>query len=108
MSNLKPIFISILMIAALICQARSSGFLTRAEGAPSLFEVTVSPGADPDPHDETSIAVSPRNDQIMVGASKVIQGGGTFGRGDTLVSYYFSSDGGRSWGTGLIGLETPE
>lgn len=108
MSNLKPIFISILMIAVLICQAWYSGSLTRAEGAPSLFEVTVSPGADPDPRDETSIAVSPRNDQVIVGASKVIQGGGTSGRGDTLVSYYFSSDGGRSWGTGLIGLETPE
>ena len=108
MSNVKPIVISILIIAALICQAWYRGSLARAEAGPSLFEVTVSPGADPDPRDETSIAVSPRNDQVIVGASKVIQGGGTSGRGDTLVSYYFSSDGGRSWGTGLIGLETPE
>jgi hypothetical protein len=108
MSNVKSIVISILIIAALICQAWYSGSLTRADAGPSLFEVTVSPGSDPDPRDETSIAVSPRNDQVIVGASKVIQGGGTSGRGDTLVSYYFSSDGGRSWGTGLIGLETPE
>jgi len=100
--------ISILIIAVLIGPASYKSFLTRAEGAPTLFEVTVSPATDPDPRDETSIAVSPMNDQIIVGASKVILGGGTAGRGDTLVSYYFSSDGGRSWGTGLIGLETPE
>ena len=54
------------------------------------------------------MAVSPIDDRIIVGASKVILGGGTFGRGDTRVSYYFSSDGGHSWGTGLLGLETPE
>ena len=108
MSNVKSIVISILIIAALLCQAWYSGSLARAEAGPSLFEVTVSPGTDPDPRDETSIAVSPRNDQVIVGASKVIQGGGTSGRGDTLVSYYFSSDGGRSWGTGLISLATPE
>ena len=108
MSNVKPIVISILMVAVLIGPASYDAFLTKADGGTSLLEVTASPIADPDPRDETSIAVSPLNDQVIVGASKVIVGGGTAGRGDTRVSYYFSSDGGRSWGTGLVGLETPE
>jgi hypothetical protein len=108
MSKVKPIVISILIIAVLICPTFYGESVTRADAGPPLFETTVMPGTEPDPRDETSIAVSPMNDQVIVGASKVIQGGGTSGRGDTLVSYYFSSDGGRSWGTGLIGLETPE
>lgn len=108
MSKAKAAIIPILIIAVLICPALYRESVTRADATPSLFETTVMPGSDRDPRDETSIAVSSRSDQVIVGTSKVVLGGGTSGRGDTLVSYYFSSDGGRSWGTGLIGLETPE
>lgn len=104
----KVIAVWILVLAVLLGSALRIDFLTKVDAAPSLFEVIASPTDDPDPRDETSIAISPINDQVIVGASKVIQGGGTLGRGDTLVAYYFSSDGGRSWGTGLIGLETPQ
>jgi hypothetical protein len=87
----------------------SSDWMTRAD-SPTVTEVVVSSISDPDPRDETPIAVSPKNDQVIVGASKVIQGGGTAanGQGRTLVAYYFSSDGGSTWGNGLIGLDTPQ
>lgn len=98
---------AVLLSVLLVGSTLLNGF-GRADATPSIFEIIASPSADPDPRDETSIAVSPSNDRIIVGASKVIRGGGTAGRGDTLVDYYFSSDGGRSWGTGQIGLETPE
>jgi hypothetical protein len=107
-SNSITIVIAILITAVSIGPALCIGSGARADGAASLFEVVASPGGDPDPRDETSVAVSPINDQLIVGASKVIVGGGTSGRGDTRVSYYFSSDGGHSWGTGLLGLETAE
>ena len=73
------------------------------------LDLAASPADDPDPRNETSIAVSPQNDQIIVGVSKDIVGGGDPQvRGATRVAYYFSSDGGRTWGNGLLGLETPE
>ena len=73
-----------------------------------LLETTVSPLSDPDPRDDTSIAVSPKSDQVIVGTSKVIQGGGTAGQVNSRVAYYFSSNAGGTWGNGLIGLETPQ
>jgi hypothetical protein len=100
--------ITFLIAALFVGSTLLNTFFSSADAAPSVFEVIASPGADPDPRDEPSIAVSPRNDQIIVGASKVIRGGGTAGRGDTLVDYYFSADGGHSWGTGQIPLQTPE
>jgi hypothetical protein len=108
MLYLKLVAVSILIVAALLGPAMCVDFLVKVDAAPSLFEVIASPTNDPDPRDETSIAISPINDHVIVGASKVIQGGGTQGRGDTLVAYYFSSDGGHSWGTGLLGLQTPQ
>ncbi|MEK6284692.1 MAG: hypothetical protein AABO57_03025 [Acidobacteriota bacterium] len=53
---------------------------------------------------KTAIAVVAKNDHVIVGASKVISGGGTAGRADNLVANYFSSDEGRSWWSGLISL----
>jgi hypothetical protein len=100
--------ITFLVVALFAGSVLLNSFFSRADAIPSIFEIIASPPADPDPRDETSIAISPRNDQIIVGASKVIRGGGTAGRGDTLVDYYYSADGGRSWGTGQIGLETAE
>ena len=110
MPKVKSVVLLVLIGICLLGPARlSSDWLTRADG-PSLSEVMVSPISDPDPRDETPIAVSPKNDQVIVGASKVIQGGGTApnGQGHTLVAYYFSSDGGSTWGNGLIGLDTPQ
>ena len=77
-------------------------------GPTSLFEVPVIPSLETlDPRDETSIAVSPQNEQIIVGASKLIVGGAS-GHGDTRVAYYFSSNGGRTWGNGVLPVETAE
>ena len=70
-------------------------------------DVRVSLAIDPDPHDETSIAVSAIDPQVIVGASKGILGGSS-GLGATRVSYYYSSDGGNTWGTGLLQLDTPQ
>ncbi|MBI3653436.1 MAG: exo-alpha-sialidase [Acidobacteria bacterium] len=74
----------------------------------ATLDVRVSPADDPDPRDETSIAVSPLNPQIMVGASKVILGGGNGVSGNTRVSVYHSTDGGRTWATALLPLDTPQ
>src|SRR5205807_8720784 len=107
---MKLVALSLLVTISLLAPASlSNRWLSRAD-APAVAEIAVSPLSDPDPRDETSIAVSPKNDQIIVGASKVIQGGATLGtgRGNTRVAYYFSSDGGSTWGSGLIGLETPQ
>ncbi|HEY7546091.1 MAG TPA: sialidase family protein [Blastocatellia bacterium] len=73
----------------------------------STIDVPASPADDPDPRNQPSIAVSAINDQIIVGASKVIVGGAT-GPGTTRVAHYFSSDGGRTWGSSLLTLETPQ
>lgn len=90
--------------------AGSADRLVAVSDEPRLvYDLAASPEDDPDPRDETSIAVSPRNDQIIVGVSKDIVGGGDPQvRGITRVAYYFSSDGGRTWGNGLLGLETSE
>ena len=79
-----------------------------AVGPSASFELPVIPSLESvDPRNETAIAVSPQNDQIIVGASKVIVGGAS-GRGDTRVAYYFSTNGGRDWGNGVLTLETAE
>ncbi|HXU34971.1 MAG TPA: sialidase family protein [Blastocatellia bacterium] len=105
----------VLVVLLLSCSIRlnpagSAARLPEEPGGPRLvLDVPASPAADPDPRDETSIAVSPINDQIIVGVSKDIVGGGDPQvRGVTRVAYYFSSDGGRTWGNNLLGLETPQ
>ena len=71
-------------------------------------ESGVSPFADSDPRNETTIAVNPLNSQIVVGASKVMLGAGATGSGITRVANYYSSDGGRTWGSNLLPLETQQ
>jgi hypothetical protein len=107
MSKVRVVVVAMLIAAFLIYPVLHRHSTIQADSAPTIFEAVASP-ADPDPRDETSIAVSPQNEQIIVGASKVIVGGGTSGRGDTMVSYYFSSDGGHVWGSNLLSLQTPE
>lgn len=105
----------ILIILLLSCSIRlnpagSAARLPEAPVGPQLvLDLPASPAGDPDPRDETSIAVSPISDQIIVGVSKDIVGGGDPQvRGITRVAYYFSSDGGRTWGNNLLALETPQ
>jgi hypothetical protein len=71
-------------------------------------DVRVTQAIDPDPHDETSIAVSALDSQVIVGAAKKILGGASSGFGTTRVAYDYSSDGGHTWGTGLLQLDTPQ
>ncbi|MGA9770991.1 MAG: hypothetical protein WBV94_18295 [Blastocatellia bacterium] len=62
-----------------------------------------------EPRNEPSIAVSRTNAQILVGTSKWFDmTDQPAGRANNRVVYYYSSDGGQSWGTGLLGLETPQ
>jgi hypothetical protein len=69
----------------------------------------VSPSINPDPHDEPSIAISQVNSNIIVAASNVIAGGAANPfSGTNQVAYYFSSDGGATWGAGLLSLQAPE
>jgi len=107
---LRAVFAVVLSIAQLWAAGMASGLGVLASGPTSSFEVPVIPSLEnPDPRDETSITVSPQNDQLIVGASKItVGGGGAAGKGDTRVAYYFSSNGGHTWGNGLLTLETPQ
>lgn len=107
MLKARLVVVAILIAAFLIYPVVNLHSLIQADSAPAVFETIASP-ADPDPRDDTSIAVNAQNEQIIVGASKVIVGGGTTGRGDTMVSYYSSSDGGHVWGNNILTLDTPE
>lgn len=113
---MKMFYIRLALIVLLLsCSLRlnppgSANLLFAEPNGPNLtLDLSASPADDPDPRNETSIAVSPRNDQIIVGVSKDIVGGGDpLVRGITRVAYYFSSDGGHTWGNSLLGLETPQ
>ncbi len=74
----------------------------------ATLDLLVSPATDTDPRNETAIAVSPITPQIIVGASKVIVGGGNGVTGNTRIASYHSSDGGRTWATSMLSLETPQ
>ena len=93
-------------IAAQLHYSRFAPSVTAFVSASPTLDLLVSPVADPDPRNETAIAVSPLNQQIIVGASKVIVGGGNGVTGNTRVAFYNSSDGGRTWATSLLSLET--
>src|SRR5688572_21684887 len=102
-----------LVIVLFCCPALGSSWLATAPQAQLAFtlDLRVSPASDLDPRNETSVAVNPLNDQIIVGASKVILGGAS-GLGTTRISFYSSSDGGLNWSTSLLGstdgIETPQ
>jgi len=108
MSKSGLVFILISIGAALITPVGLLGEYRTIADVSVLLETTVSPLGDPDPRDDTSIAVSPKSDQVIVGTSKVILGGGTVGQGNSRVAYYFSSNGGVTWGNALVGLDTPQ
>jgi hypothetical protein len=98
----------LLLIAVQLQPARLWMRATADVSITATLDLLVSPAADPDPRNETAIAVSPVNQQIIVGASKVIVGGGNGFTGNTRVAIYHSSDGGRTWATSLLSLETLE
>lgn len=100
--------VKLVLALALTAILSTPYFSIRAESESASLEATASPVADPDPRDAASIAVSSQNEQVIVGASKVIQGGAGPVQGNSLVAYYFSSDGGHTWGTGLLTLDTPQ
>ncbi|MEK6304489.1 MAG: hypothetical protein AABO41_27695 [Acidobacteriota bacterium] len=109
---MQKIVLAIVLSIAQVCVGVAASAPLKSIGVaagPTLFELPVIPSLDnTDPRDETSIAVSPKNDQIIVGASKLIDGGGTAGRGNTRVAYYYSSNAGQTWGNSVLTLETPE
>lgn len=109
MSNTSTAFILLLLCCLLVGGKLSSAhrFTAGLEGPAIRVEAPVITSGN-DPRNETSIAVGTKNDQIIVGASKLIDGGGSNPRGNTRVAYYYSSDGGRTWGNNVLGLETPQ
>lgn len=108
MLKARSVLVSVLFVALVSSSLVGSSWRIKADSATAPQETTVSPVSDPDPRDSTSIAVSKQNDQIIVGASKVVQGGAGPSQGNLLVAYYFSSDGGHTWGSDLLSLETPQ
>jgi hypothetical protein len=103
----------ILLLLSCSIQLNPTGSANRLVAKPAgpvlALDLPASPANDPDPRNETSIAISPLNDQIIVGVSKDLVGSGDPQvRGITRVAYYFSSDGGHTWGNALLGLETPQ
>ncbi|HEU4388818.1 MAG TPA: hypothetical protein VFV34_13535 [Blastocatellia bacterium] len=99
-------FLSALVIS-LFVQIRPESLSLPVRAA--TIDLRVSTASDPDPRDETSIAVSPVDSRFIVAASKVIVGGAANPfSGVSRVAYYFSQDGGNTWGQALLGLETPE
>ncbi len=79
------------------------------EDPPIVTDMPVISSIQADPRNETSIAVSPVNDQLIVGASKFFDSTDQpAGRTNTRIAYYYSSDGGQHWGAGVLNLETPQ
>jgi hypothetical protein len=105
----KLLFICLFFsLAAQFQHSRFAPQVTADASVTATLDLLVSPAADSDPRNETAIAVSPMNPQIIVGASKVIVGGGNGVTGNTQVAFYHSSDGGRTWATSLLNLQTPQ
>src|SRR5215213_7713401 len=109
MSNRRTALILLLLCCLLGTGSPGSAhrFAIRLQGPTFVIETPVTSNGI-DPRNETSIAVSAKNDQIIVGVSKLIDGGGGNPRGNTRVAYYYSSDGGRTWGNNVLTLETPQ
>src|SRR5437868_14045554 len=102
--------VHIVLIIMAIFAAFNSTFTThvaRMQSAPTVTDSPVISSPQADPRNETAIIVSRTNPQVIVGASKWIEGGAS-GSGSSRAAYYFSSDGGHTWGNGVLPLETPQ
>ncbi len=107
---MKNVLMQKTALAVLLIFFSASAFplrLIEARPMDVAIDAPASPADDPDPRNQPSIAVSATNDQIIVGASKVVVGGAST-TGATRVAHYFSSDGGRTWASSLLSLETPQ
>ena len=104
---------ALIITISIFCLAVAPSWLTTSTRAQLGFtlDLRVSPASDQDPRNETSIAVSPINEQVIVGTSKVIVGGAS-GLGTSQVAFYSSSDGGQHWSTSMLGaadgIATPQ
>src|ERR1044072_9201563 len=97
---------SFLNIFSTVGAYRSAAYF---EESPIVTDAPVISAIQSDPRNEPSIAVSPVNEQIIVGASKFFDSTDQpVGRTNTRIAYYYSADGGRNWGTGVLSLETPQ
>lgn len=101
-----------MLLITVLCGAGPGSMLPAKElrvAAETIAEdIRISPAADPDPRNGTSIIVSPTDERIIVGASKVILGAGSGTGSSARIAYYRSSDKGKTWETKLLGLETPQ
>jgi hypothetical protein len=101
-----------MLLIVVLCGAGIGSILPAKEfriAAETVAEdIRISPAADPDPRDGTAIIVSPIDERIIVGASKVILGAGSGTGSTSRIAYYHSSDEGKTWETKLLGLETPQ
>src|SRR5581483_2527375 len=103
-------FIHLVMAILAVGTAVHSMLVTppaQAQSAPTVIDAPVISSMQADPRDEPTIAVSRTNPQVIVGASKWVEGGAS-GNGNARVAYYYSSDSGHTWGTGVLPLETPQ
>ena len=108
--SLLPLIVIALLLSATLGIIRfnpASPALAQMPTAPSASDSPVIGATQADPRDETSVAVSLTNPQVIVGTSKWVEGGAA-GHGNTRVAYYYSSDGGQTWGNGVLPLETPQ
>ena len=98
----------VLIILALLAAFHPT-FMTsaRMQSAPVVTDSPVISASQADPRDEPAIAVSRTNPQIIVGTSKWIEGGAS-GSGNARIAYYYSSDGGHTWGAGVLPLDTSQ
>lgn len=102
------VLLSCFAIVALAYPLQPHQQVAAEDEAPRLtIESRISPANNLDPRNETTIVTSPVNPQIVVGASKLMLGGGN-GSGVTRVATYASSDGGQSWETNVLSLDTPQ
>src|SRR5215469_4328617 len=105
---MKRIIAILLIPVACAFSIRSKDSQASGPGASSLpLDVQVSPLSDPDPHDQPRIAVSPIDDRVVVAVSNVVVGGAA-GSGTGRVAYYYSSDGGVTWRSALLSLQTSD
>ena len=100
-------------IIALLVFCLTSGSANRAwvlfEEPPVVTEAPMLSALQSEPRNEPSIAVSRTNAQTIVATSKWFDTTDQpAGRANNRVVYYHSSNGGQTWATSVLGLETPQ
>lgn len=107
----RSVIITVLMVCLTgICSLSSAN---RAkvlfEDAPVVTEAPLLPDIQAEPRNEPSVAVSRTNPRVIVATSKWFDTTDQpAGRANNRIVYYYSSDGGHTWTTNTLGLETPQ